>query len=162
MSKNKNKKKNRNYNKDKNNKKILKEKTYNDKKLNKVQNIETIKITAKETIINSKIDDFDIKKINWNLEHNPFDGKQFITFPRYQSNLIFKTQEIKMSEHGIKKLDKKLVTDDSKRCYIRIPEEKESPEDLFKFFEKLDNYMIQNKEKILSDLEINLFIKNDI
>lgn len=107
-------------------------------------------------------DAFDIKKfsveeIQMDSDYNK-KSNQYITFPRYkyndkdaQAQFTFKTKQIKITQHGIKKIDNKYVKSDKDRDYFKIPYDESQPEcvELFKMFEEIDKYMEKNKDALL-------------
>lgn len=94
-------------------------------------------------------------EINKNKEMNSFLGFSRYNFGKDSSpvynQLVVKTDPIKLTSYGIPSIGK-YVKEDKNRKYIKVPYDESQPScvALFKMFEEIDNYAINNKEKFIT------------
>jgi hypothetical protein len=124
--------------------------------------VKTATKDAKRLMINTT--DFDIN--NWSNTEIDFedekskDAFQFTCYGRYNygkesspvmNQLVFKTGPIKLVTYGIPQLGQYAKTD-KERSYIKVPLDptQDSCVNLFKMFEKLDEWAVKNKSKFFT------------
>lgn len=119
-----------------------------------------------------KCDDFNPTKLSF-TELDTTNEKtkalnQFMVYSRYNygkddspvtNGLVIKTDPIKFTQYGIPK-SSVYAKEDKDRSYIKLPWDptQDSCNKIFKMFEKIDKYMIDNKEKLFSG-PLKKFIK---
>jgi hypothetical protein len=105
--------------------------------------------------------DFDISRlvvgdVDWKNERSVAQGIAYINYiiNDNKSQFIMKTPDIIMFDRGIPRIDPKFYPDDSKRAFISIPFDLSVPTSLqlYKILESIDNYAIQNQERLMGAL----------
>jgi hypothetical protein len=99
-----------------------------------------------------------VKAANIDVREADFksDGKQNIAFVKYNHVVngevkkiepLIQTNIFKITGHGIPDLHPDYYPDDTKRCFINIPDDRSQPalEELFKFLEDLDDHMVSDE-----------------
>lgn len=110
---------------------------------------------------NFNIQNLIIPKVDKNFKYN--NKNQYIAFPKYrysstnEENLFIRTGPIKIVQHGIFRIDNEYTKEDKDRQFIRIPydESQEACVELFKLFEKIDDYCRKNQKKIVDPIKKN-------
>ena len=99
---------------------------------------------------------FFVNEVDWKNERSVAQGIAFINYivNDNKGQFIMKTPEIVMFDRGIPRIDPKFYPDDSKRAFICIPFDLTVPSSLqlYKIFETIDNYAIQNQERLMGAL----------
>ena len=92
--------------------------------------------------------DIDITKIQFTYFQKKYT-KQSLLYPNINNkSIVFKTPWILINQHGLQRINNYYPTD-STRNFIKIPHQDEN-KDFYDFLKKLDTYLENNKDKIIT------------